>query len=206
MSPGSQKLSRFVARRRKAAHSAEKFIASYDFPAHIEKRVRRRHSSLGQDDWKLVEKGLREWFVCCAWRGGTVLGMPSRLVDDAWHELILDSISYMNFCEIAFGAYLHHSPEEVMGGGMSDALADTVRAWDRSKMGSEQESVLWDLDERLGVRKPLGVSMVQLSAVRARVPYVGTGGACGGFAGEADGGSSGGGSDGCGGGGCGGGS
>ena len=51
---------------------------------------------------------------------------------------------------------------------MSDALGDTVRAWDRPDMGSSEESVLWDLDERLAVAEPLGVNGLQLSASRSR--------------------------------------
>jgi hypothetical protein len=153
--------------------------------------------------------------------------MPSRLVDEAWHEFILDSLSYTRFCEVAFGGYLHHTPDEAMSMPMGDALGDTVRAWDRSEMGSTVESVLWDLDERLGAAEPLGVGGLQLSAARSRAGYPLAGGwACaGGFGGGLEGGAghhggghhgggcsgsgcSGGcsGGGGCGGGGCGGGS
>jgi hypothetical protein len=76
--------------------------------------------------------------------------MPSRAVDEAWHEFILDSIAYTRFCEGAFGHYLHHTPVEAMGTPMGDALGETVHAWDRSDAGRE-ESALWDLDERLGI-------------------------------------------------------
>ena len=159
-----------IARRRRTARKAEAYVASYAFPTHIAARVRRR-SQLDEAGWMLVERGLREWFVCCAWRGRTILGMPSRLVDEAWHEFILDSISYTRFCELAFGGYLHHTPDEAMSTPMGDALGDTVRAWDRSEMGSSEESVLWDLDERLGAAEPLGVDGLQLSASRSRSPY-----------------------------------
>lgn len=169
-----------LARRRKAARKAELYIARYRFPAHIEKRVRRRYPNLDDEDWKLVDQGLREWFVCCAWRGLRVLGMPSRLVDDAWHEFILDSVSYVNFCEGAFEEYLHHTPEETMGTPMPEALGDTVRAWDRSEMGGGKESVLWDLDKRLGVGD-LALDVDRLRAARTRIPYVAASGwACGG--------------------------
>jgi hypothetical protein len=215
-----------VARRRRAARRAEAYIASYNFPAHISRRVQRRIPQLDETSWPLVERGLREWFVCCAWRGHTILGMPSRLVDEAWHELILDSLSYIRFCENAFGEYLHHTPDEAMSTPMPDALTDTVRAWDRSEMGAGKESVLWDLDDRIGIEQPLGVGGVQLTAARSRVPLAAaTGWACAtggafiggdGGGGGSEGGSgcsasgcSGGGScggGGCGGGGCGGGS
>ncbi len=168
-----------VARRRRSARRAEAYIASYTFPAHISARVRRKASQIDETCWKLVEQGLREWFVCCAWRGRTVLGMPSRLIDEAWHEFILDSISYTRFCEQAFGGYLHHTPDEAMSTPMGNALGNTVRAWDRSEMGSTEESVLWDLDERLGAEDPLGITGLQLSASRSGTPYpLATGWAC----------------------------
>jgi uncharacterized membrane protein YgcG len=210
-----------VARRRRAARKAEAYIASYRFPAHISRRVIRRTPQLDEASWPLVEQGLHEWFVCCAWRGRTILGMPSRLVDEAWHEFILDSLSYIRFCETAFGEYLHHTPDEAMSTPMPDALADTVRAWDRSAMGASDESVLWDLDDRIGVEQPLRVGGLQLTAARSRAPFPATGWACaaGGMASGGEGGghhgahgggcsASGcsGGSSGCGGGGCGGGS
>ena len=127
-----------VRKRSRAARKAERYIADYQFPAHIEKRIRRRSPELDDAGWALVEQGLREWFVCCAWRGRTVLGMPSQLVDEAWHEFILDSLAYMSFCQAAFGEYLHHTPDEAMAMPMGDALGETVRAWDRSEMGAER--------------------------------------------------------------------
>jgi hypothetical protein len=214
-----------VARRRRAARKAETYILEYGFPAHISRRVQRHLPEVDEARWPLVEQGLREWFVCCAWRGRTVLGMPSRAVDEAWHEFILDSLSYTRFCEVAFGEYLHHTPDEAMSTPMSDALGDTVRAWDRSDLGSSAESVLWDLDERLGAPEPLRVTGLQLSAARSRAPYpIAAGWACAGggigeggtghhhgpagggcSAGGCSAGSSCGGGGGCGGGGCGGG-
>ena len=78
--------------------------------------------------------GLREWFVCCAWRGNQTLGMPSRAVDEAWHEFILATPSYTGFCRAAYGHYLHHTPDEVL----STPMPETVRAWDRSDPRSEK--------------------------------------------------------------------
>ena len=132
--------------------------------------------------------------------------MPSRVVDEAWHEFTLDSLAYVRFCNGAFGNYLHHTPEEAMSTPMDDALANTVQAWDRSAAGAEQESVLWDLDERLGIPEPLGLDGLQLSAARSRAASApgAVGGGCaavGGFAGGGDGGCGGGGGGGCGGGG-----
>ncbi|HEX5713518.1 MAG TPA: hypothetical protein VFX85_09420 [Solirubrobacterales bacterium] len=176
---------RLLTRKRsRAARRGEAYIAAYEFPAHIERRVRRRFPELDDAGWALVEQGLREWFVCCAWRGRTVLGMPSRLVDEAWHEFLLDSLAYMSFCQEAFGEYLHHTPDEAMVMPMGDALGDTVRAWDRSDMGAQRKSVLWDLDRRLGIERPLGIAEPAIVSARTRSPYpLATGWACAGFTG-----------------------
>jgi hypothetical protein len=111
--------------------------------------------------------------------------MPSRAVDEAWHEFILDTRTYTSFCHAAFGRYLHHT-HGAMGTPMGDALAETVRAWDRSDMGRLEDSILWDLDERLGLEQPLGVDGLHLAAVRSHasgltIPsgdYAGYVGAC----------------------------
>lgn len=211
------------AMRRRAARRGEAYIADYSFPPHIARRVRRHYPELDDAGWKTVERGLREWFVCCAWRGRTVLGMPSRLVDDAWHEFILDSVSYMAFCNGAFDGYLHHTPDEAVPTLTAGSLTRTVQAWDRSDAGKNGESVLWDLDEQLGIEEPLGVSGVQLAAIRSSDAYQGgalvapcwvgdfggadgggvegVGGCGGGGAGDGGGGGCGGGGGGCGGGG-----
>lgn len=211
---GSRKPGRLlIARGRWAARKGERIIHEYDFPSHVARRVKRRHPQLGDAGWALVEQGLREWFICCAWRGRTFLGMPSRAVDDAWHEFLLDSITYTTFCTATFGSYLHHTPDEAMSGGMAEALGNTVRAWDRSKAGATEESVLWDLDERLQIRDPLGVTGLQLSAARSVAAGVASPSAMfgGGSLGDSNDGANGSGcgtggdGGGCGGGGCGGG-
>lgn len=41
---------------------------------------------------------------------GGGLGMISRSVDEVWHTHILFTQDYFNFCERAFGRYVHHQP------------------------------------------------------------------------------------------------
>jgi hypothetical protein len=141
--------------RRRRRRRDEDYIWTYQFPEHVEERCRHRHPDLTDREWKLVDQGLREWFLCCAWRDGEVLGMPSRLVDEAWHEFILDSRAYTDFCDRAFGEYLHHTPEASMTTPMSGALDATSRAWDRSAAGGPTGAVLWGLDALLGVQHAL---------------------------------------------------
>jgi hypothetical protein len=217
----SDLLRRMLSRRR-SGRRAEGYIESYSFPSSVEKKVRRRHK-LDDVAWREVERGLREWLICCGYRGRSQLGMPSRVVDDAWHEFILNSIAYADFCREAYGEFLHHTPESDLATPMEGALGNTILAWDRSSTGKEDESVLWELDERLDIKEPLGIGRMQVLSVRSArradgggsgIVYGGGcgggsggghhGGGCGGSGGGcgSSGGSCGGG---CGGGGCGGG-
>jgi hypothetical protein len=150
---GPPRQRRFLRRRQRRDQD---YIWFYPFPEHIEERCRRDRPDLTDREWKLVEQGLREWFVCCAWRDGEVLGMPSRLVDEAWHEFILDSRAYTEFCERAFGEYLHHTPEPAMTTPMAGALDATLRAWDRSGVSGVEGAVLWELDALVGVSNMIG--------------------------------------------------
>ena len=54
--------------------------------------------------------------------------MPSRVVDAMWHEFILHTRSYRDWCELALGRFLHHTPAEVLGpqAATNDGLR---RAW-----------------------------------------------------------------------------
>src|ERR1700749_2272983 len=114
-------------RKRRRQRRDEQYIWNYPFPPQVETRCRERAPWIGDEQWRLTEQGLREWFLLCAWRDGEVLGMPSKLVDDAWHEFILDSVAYTRFCKQAFGEYLHHTPDEAMSTPMGDALGATSR-------------------------------------------------------------------------------
>ncbi len=196
---------RGLFRRRPSPKKGEKFIAGYQFPAHIERGVRRKQPTLSDYEYAEIEQGLRDWFICCAWRGGTTLAMPSRVVDLAWHEFILDSASYIDFCDRAYGEYLHHIPEGDSELEDADGETELVQAWDRSDAGArEGESILWNLDRSLGIELPLGIAVDFRRAVRSR--YRRGGGGDGGalpmdFGGDGSAGGGGGCGGGCGGGG-----
>jgi hypothetical protein len=61
---------------------------------------------------ELINTGLRQWLRCCAaaLRDNQVIGMPSHAVDEAWHGLILCTARYAEFCDKAYGRFLHHHP------------------------------------------------------------------------------------------------
>ena len=50
------------------------------------------------------------YFQIC-WRNEKkTVAMPSRLMDVCWHVFICDTRKYAQFCEAAFGRFLHHEP------------------------------------------------------------------------------------------------
>jgi len=207
---------RFPMPARMRARRAERTIEGWEFPVHVWTKVAKRQPAATSEVVRAdVERGLRDWFICCAWRGRRTVGMPSRLVDEAWHAFILDSVAYMTFCGAVFGEYLHHFPEDAGRGEDPRSLANVVLAWDRSVRGHDGESVLWDIDHRWDIEDPWGISDYDLARIRASREGNGTvycaGGGCGasGGGGSSDAGSGdagGGCGSGCGGGGCGGGS
>jgi hypothetical protein len=83
-------------------------------------------------------QGLRQYFQLCNNSEGIAVATPSRVVDAAWHEFILMTRSYEQFCIKAFGRFLHHMPardeqtSNVISNGMMNALAADVR------MGADQ--------------------------------------------------------------------
>jgi hypothetical protein len=153
------------------ARRAESFIRSYTVPRPVMRKVAAAHPELGPAQLDAVERGLREWLICCVYRDGEQLGMPSAAVDWAWHEFILDTPAYHAFCRRAYGEYLHHVPEADMAVPMHAGLLATVRAWDRSTAGrAGEEATLWRLDERLGLDDPIGVGAADLRAARHAKP------------------------------------
>jgi hypothetical protein len=63
---------------------------------------------------RIVEAGTRQWFRLVARHSKAKLSMPSVIVDGLWHELVLHTRDYADFCETAFARFLHHTPESAM--------------------------------------------------------------------------------------------
>lgn len=211
-------------------HQRARFIAGYRFPAALVRRYGETHPGLGLLEVRKVFEGLRQYFLAClaAQRGSIApaVGMPSKAVDDAWHEFILMTRDYQAFCRHAFGRYLHHAPDETMGTPMRDALANTLHQLGRPLPGAAAWATVGAIPLLFAMDRELGLadgyhhdeeSLRSLETARQGLERHGrdsggAGGGCGGFFGGGSSGSggccsgaSGGGccSGGCGGGGCG---
>jgi len=113
------------------------FIRQFDFPPGLTAKVSLQHPHLTPSDLDQVTQGLRQFFLAYHLCNHQYIAMPSRVVDDLWHEFILYTQSYADFCKRAFGRFLHHTPA-VMLGSQRKANAGLRRVWYRA---CQQESI-----------------------------------------------------------------
>ena len=92
----------------------EAHIRSFILPKGLYDRLRKKHPGLALKDCQLVAQGLRQFFLTYLKSGHQYVSMPSQVVDDLWHEFILYTKNYEQFCDKAFGRFLHHTPAAVM--------------------------------------------------------------------------------------------
>lgn len=193
------------------------FIDRYPYAKLLDRRLAARRPELSAAQRGLVFDGLREYFQICREAGNRLVAMPSQAVDDAWHEFILFTRQYRQFCDRGLGRFLHHTPAEAMRTPV-DAQDGIKRAWRlscrREGIDAQQPASLprlFALDGLLGITGGFVYQLDCLAAASAGTAsgfcagHIACGGGCGGSSGcGGDGGSSS--SDGgCGGGGCGGG-
>ncbi len=104
------------------------YISLYSFPKSLPEKISNTYPHLSQADVQLVLKALREYFSVCNIAKMKMVSMPSKVVDIAWHEFILFTREYEEFCHQEFGRFLHHTPTEAMK-SKSIAKKGLKRAW-----------------------------------------------------------------------------
>ena len=97
-------------------------------PQFLKRKLRDAHPHLTGKDCDLVERGLRQFFLACLRSNGKFVAMPSRAVDAMWHEFILHTRAYRDWCELTLGRFLHHTPAEALG-PKADTNDGLRRAW-----------------------------------------------------------------------------
>jgi len=100
------------ARNRRLQRDA--FIRNAPFPTGLMERLAKRRPELSPKDRALVARALRQFFLAYLHSGFRFVSMPSQVVDDLWHEMILYTRLYDNFCQQAFGRFMHHTPAVVL--------------------------------------------------------------------------------------------
>lgn len=90
------------------------YINAFTFPRTLTQRLLEKYPHLTDTEAGDVIEGLRDYFHICNDAGKSMVSMPSQAVDVVWHEFILFTLQYHNFCKKAFGRFLHHVPAEAM--------------------------------------------------------------------------------------------
>lgn len=103
-------------------------IREYRFPPGLLASLREHHAHLTGGQLQLVARGLRQFFLVWLRAKGKPVAMPSKVVDDLWHGFILHTRHYHDFCNKAFGRYLHHTPAHVLSKDRLDNAA-LRRTW-----------------------------------------------------------------------------
>ena len=106
----------------------DKIIRETPLPQFLKRKLRDAYPHLSSKDADLVERGLRQFFMTCNRSKRKLIAMPSKAVDTMWHEFILHTHAYKDWCELALGRFLHHTPAEALGrdGTRNDGLR---RVW-----------------------------------------------------------------------------
>jgi len=106
----------------------DRFIRRYTLPDGLFHKLRKRHPQLDLKDCQLVAQGLRQFFLAHLNSDRKFVSMPSQVADDLWHEFILYTKEYQQFCRRAFGRFLHHTPAVVLTKGQQ-GNAGLRRCW-----------------------------------------------------------------------------
>ncbi len=122
-----------------------KYIDSYCFPDKVYRELAKRYAFLDEGQVDRIVRGLREYFHLCRLSGDNMVSMPSEAVDMAWHEFILFTREYQEFCDKALGCFLHHLPAEAMK-SQTKAQHGIKIAW---KLSCKRENVSLTAPERL---------------------------------------------------------
>ena len=93
----------------------EKVVREAPLPHYLKIKLRGIYPQLSDKDIYLVERGLRQFFLACLRSKKAFVAMPSKAVDAMWHEFILHTQAYKDWCELALGWFLHHTPAEALG-------------------------------------------------------------------------------------------
>jgi hypothetical protein len=104
------------------------YIRDYEFHPALARKVKEKYPHLSDENVKTVFQALRDYFHICNVARNRMVAMPSQVVDVVWHEFILFTRTYENFCKRAIGRFLHHTPTEAMRTPTS-AEEGIKRAW-----------------------------------------------------------------------------
>ncbi|MEO8390962.1 hypothetical protein [Polaromonas sp.] len=111
-----------------AGWERSRLVREAPLPQFLRQKLLASYPQLSLRDAELVERGLRQFFIACQRSNKRFVAMPSQVVDSMWHEFILHTSAYRQWCDLVIGRFIDHVPAEVLGRNKStnDGLR---RAW-----------------------------------------------------------------------------
>jgi hypothetical protein len=147
-----------------AARERDRLVREAPLPQFLRQKLLGTYPHLTIKDAELVERGLRQFFIACQRSNKRFVAMPSRVVDSMWHEFILHTLAYRQWCELVIGRFIDHVPAEVLGreASTNDGLR---RAW---FWACRDESI----DPKMPSRLPLLFALDAKFAIPAGFSYL----------------------------------
>lgn len=105
------------------------FIRTYEWPPGLLDKLARQYRGFTRKESALVAQGLRQFFLAYLNSGRAYVAMPSQVADDLWHAFILYTRAYQDFCQQAFGGFLHHTPAVALKPGRKKDNTGLRRVW-----------------------------------------------------------------------------
>jgi hypothetical protein len=151
----------YKALKKKRLH----FIKTYAFHPVLKDKVREKYPHLSEEDADVVMAALRDYFIICRMGNHRLISMPSKVADVAWHEFILCTRWYDEFCKKAFGRFLHHTPNVAMKSPNGQGVG-LQRAWKLACMNEKinpqhptKHPLLFGIDAQLHIPDGLHYSL-----------------------------------------------
>lgn len=111
------------------ARGRQGYIQTFDLPQGLYRRLSKQYPNLTTAEFELVCDSLRQFFLIHLRSGRKLVSMPSQITDDLWHEFILYTQAYQNFCQKGFGKFLHHTPAAALSPKQKKSNIGLKRTW-----------------------------------------------------------------------------
>jgi hypothetical protein len=133
-------------------------IRTYRWPRGLLGKLEQKYPGTSRKNVALVSRGLRQFFIAHLMSGNKYVSMPSQIADDLWHEFILYTRDYKEFCSRAFGSFLHHTPAAVLDPAQRASNEGLRRVWwytckyeNIDPRNPTRLPLLFALDDKIGV-------------------------------------------------------
>lgn len=129
-----------VTLSRSVKSSAERFILDFDLTPYLEGNCGRI-----EEDGDITMRELKRYFVLVL--HGHKHSMRSKSVDTLWHNFILNTKGYREFCQDAFGKFVDHIPRKFWSKSDCTPPVDKFIS-DYQTLFQEVPPTLWELSAR----------------------------------------------------------